>query len=150
MDNTNRFDNDNCECDAKYQRNIAHQFTAFLERVVREAVPQPERGLGQKTARVMKTEVEKLDNLSQFPTWDICLDIAAQFSGCRQETYGFVVANVDKNQGDKIVSEDLDQNKELGAKDLLTRSIDSSILTLCNPKVNNLYAVYKIFTLCTG
>ena len=47
------------------------------------------------------------------------------------------------NQGIKIPDEDLDFNRELVAKDLLTRSMDSSILALCNPKVNDAYTIYR-------
>ena len=76
-----RIDLDDREPDARFQRNLEHQFTFFMERMLRDAVPQPRAGGGPNPARMMETQVEKLANLKQFPTWDICLDIAGQFLG---------------------------------------------------------------------
>ena len=78
-----------------------------MERMLRDAVPQPRAGGGPNPARMMKTQVQKLTSLKQFPTWDIRLDIAAQFSGCRQEIHGVGDADVDTIQEIKIADEDL-------------------------------------------
>ena len=127
----------------RFAREVEGQFQTFMEQMMRNAVPQPRAGGGPNSTRTMKTSVEKLTHLKYFSTWDIRLDIAAQFSGCRQEIYGTGDANLDTNQGLKIADEDLDANRELIAKDLLTRSMDSSILALCNPKVNDAYTIYQ-------
>ena len=138
-----RIEIDEAGRDARFAGEVERQFTAFMERMLRNAVPQPRAGGGLNSTRMIKTSVEKLTHLKHFSTWDIRLDIAAQFSGCRQEIYGAGEVDVDTNQGVKIPDEDLDVNRELVAKDLLTRSMDSSILALCNPKVNDAYTIYK-------
>ena len=121
---------------------MERQFTAFMERMMGNAVPQPRAGGGgPNSTRMMKISVEKLTHLKHYSNWDIRLDIAAQFSGCRQEIYGTGEANIYTKQGIKIPDEDLDIIRELVAKELLTRSMDSTILALCNHKVNDAYTI---------
>ena len=85
---------------------------------------------------MMKTCVEKLTHLKQFPNWDILLDIAAQFCGCRHEIYSIGETHVNTNQGVKNANEHLDLIRELAGNNVLTRSMGSSSLAPCNPKVN--------------
>ena len=135
---------DEADRDARFAGEVERQFTAFMERMLRNTVPQHWAGGGPNSTRMMKTSVEKLTHLKHFLTWDIRLDIAAQFSGCRQEIYGTGEVDLNTNQRVKIPDEELDANRELVAKDLLTRSMDSSIFALCNPKVNDAYTIiYK-------
>ena len=140
--NTGRVDLDEHDADARFQQQIGRQFHTFMERML-ETVPQPRAGGGPDRARMMKTQVEKLTNLKQFPSWDVRLDIAAQFSGCRQEIYGVGDADADTNQGFQLAIENRDQNRELVAKDLLTRAMDTSILALVNPRVSDAFTIYR-------
>ena len=60
-----RIEIDEADRDARFAGEVERQFTAFMERMLRNAVPQPRAGGGLNSTRMMKTSVEKLPNSSE-------------------------------------------------------------------------------------
>ena len=120
---------------------MEQQFPVYMERMMRNAIPQPRAGGGPFPSRMMKTSVEKLTHLKQFPNWDILLNIAAQFCGCRHEMYSIGETYVNTNQGVKNVNEHLDLSRELAENNVLTRSMVSSSLAPATQRQTQLHNV---------